>query len=93
LLGVVGPGAIAAAVAAEKDAGQRRDQVLDALKRDLEAARFTADRAFRQYDATDPANRDGENDGPDTVVTDDVLAFGLERYFLGTQRRLVRVMA
>ena len=25
--------------------------------RDLEAARYTADRAFRQYDAADPANR------------------------------------
>ncbi len=57
LLTVVGPGAIAAAVAAEKQAGQRRDQVLDALKRDLEAARYAADRAFRQYDAIDPANR------------------------------------
>jgi hypothetical protein len=57
LLGVVGPGAVAAAVAAEQEAGQRRDQVRDALKRDLEAARYAADRAFRQYDAADPANR------------------------------------
>jgi DNA invertase Pin-like site-specific DNA recombinase len=57
LLTVVGPGAIAAAVAAEKEAGQRRDQVREALKRDLEAARYAADRAFRQYDAADPANR------------------------------------
>jgi hypothetical protein len=31
--------------------------VRKALKRDLEATRFAADRAFRQYDATDPANR------------------------------------
>jgi hypothetical protein len=31
--------------------------VREALKRDLEAARFVADRAFRQYDAADPANR------------------------------------
>jgi len=31
--------------------------VRDALARDLEAARFAADRAFRQYDATDPQNR------------------------------------
>jgi hypothetical protein len=57
LLGVVGPGAIAAAVAAEQEGGQRRDQVRAAFLRDLEAARYTADRAFRQYDATDPANR------------------------------------
>ena len=28
-----------------------------ALRRDLEAARYAADRAFRQYDAADPANR------------------------------------
>jgi hypothetical protein len=36
---------------------QRRDQVRKALRRDLEAARYAADRAFRQYDAADPANR------------------------------------
>jgi len=57
LLGVVGPGAIAAANAAATEAGDRRDQVRDALGRDLEAARYAADRAFRQYDAADPANR------------------------------------
>src|SRR5580658_5959740 len=57
LLTVVGPGAIAAAVVAEKEANQRRDQIREALKRDLEAARYATDRAFRQYDAADPANR------------------------------------
>jgi hypothetical protein len=57
LLGVVGPGAIAAATAAAKEAEERLDQVRDALSRDLEAARYAADRAFRQYDAADPANR------------------------------------
>jgi len=57
LLTVVGPGAVAAAVSAEAEAIQRRDQVREALERDLEAARFAADRAFRQYDAADPANR------------------------------------
>src|SRR3954468_219348 len=57
LLSVVGPGAIAAATAAAKEAGERRDQVRDALSRDLEAASYAADRAFRQYDAADPANR------------------------------------
>lgn len=57
LLQVVEPGAIAAAVAAEAEASSRRDQVRDALNRDLQAARYVADRAFRQYNAADPANR------------------------------------
>ena len=57
LLRVVEPGAIAAAVEAEAQAASRRDQVREALVRDLEAARYSADRAFRQYDAVDPQNR------------------------------------
>jgi DNA invertase Pin-like site-specific DNA recombinase len=57
LLSVVSPGAIAAATAAEEEADQRRDRVREAFGRDLEAARYAADRAFRQYDAADPANR------------------------------------
>jgi len=57
ILTVVSPGAIAAAVAAETEASQQRDQVREALRRDLEAARYAADRAFRQYDAADPVNR------------------------------------
>jgi len=57
LLGVVGPGAVAASIAAAEQATQRRDQAREALDRDLEAARYAADRAFRQYDAADPANR------------------------------------
>jgi DNA invertase Pin-like site-specific DNA recombinase len=57
LLQVVGPGAIEAAVKAQAEATLQRDQVREALCRELEAARYAADRAFRQYDATDPANR------------------------------------
>ena len=57
LLRVVEPGAIAAAAEAEAQAASRRDQVREALARDLEAARYAADRAFRQYDAADPENR------------------------------------
>jgi len=57
LLRVVEPGAIAAAAEAQVQANGRRDQVRDALSRDLEAARYAADRAFRQYDAADPENR------------------------------------
>ena len=54
---VVGPGAVDAAVRAEAWAAVRRDEVREALTRDLEAARCAADRAFRQCDAADPANR------------------------------------
>ena len=57
LLQVVEPGAIAAAVEAQARQGERRDQAREMLVRALEPARFTADRAFRQYDAADPANR------------------------------------
>lgn len=57
LLEVVGPGAIETAERAEAEAAGRRDQVREALARDLEAARYAADRAFRQFDASDPANR------------------------------------
>jgi hypothetical protein len=53
----VEPGAITAAAEADAQQAARRDQVRDALGRDLEAARYAADRAFRQYDAIDPANR------------------------------------
>jgi DNA invertase Pin-like site-specific DNA recombinase len=57
ILKVVEPGAIAAAVEADAEEAKRLDQVREALSRDLQAARYAADRAFRQYDATDPANR------------------------------------
>ena len=57
LLKVVEPGAIAAAVEADRQEAVYRDEVRDALNRDLEAERYAADRAFRQYDAIDPANR------------------------------------
>jgi DNA invertase Pin-like site-specific DNA recombinase len=57
VLKVVEPGAVEAAIAAEAEASQWRDQAREALGRDLEAARYAADRAFRQYDAADPANR------------------------------------
>ena len=57
LVQVVEPGAIAAAVAADADSAAQRDRVREALLLDLEAARYAADRAFRQYDAADPTNR------------------------------------
>jgi DNA invertase Pin-like site-specific DNA recombinase len=57
LLSVVQPAAIDAARRAEAEAATRRDDARDALLRDHEAARYAADRAFRQYDAADPENR------------------------------------
>ena len=57
LLAVVGPGAIEAAIAAEKRSRTAARSGARSTRRDLEAARYAADRAFRQYDAADPANR------------------------------------
>jgi hypothetical protein len=57
LLRVLDPAAIEAALEAYREETRRRDEVLEALKRDLEAARYAVDKAFRQYNATDPANR------------------------------------
>ncbi len=51
------PTATEAAVLAERQAATGREEVLHALRRDLEAARYAANRAFKQYDATDPENR------------------------------------
>jgi hypothetical protein len=56
-LRVLEPAGIEAAImAAERTVGQH-NEVLAALNRDLEAARYTTDRAWRQYDGVDPENR------------------------------------
>ena len=57
VLRVVEPAALEAAVLASQDEACRRDEVLEALQRDLEAARYDASRARKQYDASDPENR------------------------------------
>jgi hypothetical protein len=49
--------AVEAAILASNDEARKRDQVLEALERDLQAARYVASRAHKQYDATDPENR------------------------------------
>src|SRR6185312_12524478 len=53
----VQPGAVEAAQLAGSLAEQTGDEVLAALERDLEAARYTAGRAAKQFDASDPENR------------------------------------
>ena len=57
LLRVVQPAAVEAAIMATEQQAQVHSEVLDALRRDLEAARYRARRAERQYEAADPDNR------------------------------------
>ena len=57
ILRVVQPEAIEVAVVASQQEAQKQDAVLAALKNELEAARYEAQRAFKQYDAVDPDNR------------------------------------
>jgi DNA invertase Pin-like site-specific DNA recombinase len=57
VLRVVQPAAIDAAVLASDEASRQQDEVLQAWIRELEAARYAAQRAQKQYDATDPDNR------------------------------------
>jgi len=57
VLRVVRPGAIEAAMLARQEAAGKQSEVVEALRLDLKAARYAADRAWKQYDATDPENR------------------------------------
>ena len=57
VLRVAQPAAIEASMQAQQERSRQRDDILQALERDLEAARYAAERARRQYDASDPENR------------------------------------
>jgi hypothetical protein len=57
VLRVVQPAAMEAAILASKEYTRKQDDVLHALRRDLEAAQYVAQRAHKQYDAADPDNR------------------------------------
>jgi DNA invertase Pin-like site-specific DNA recombinase len=57
ILRVVQPGAVEAAMMAHDEATRAQDEVLAALERDLEAARYAAGRAEKQFQAADPENR------------------------------------
>jgi len=57
LLRVVRPAAVESAVMASEEEARQRDEVLEALRRDLEAAQYAAQRAQKQYDRADPENR------------------------------------
>ena len=57
ILEVVQPVAVEAAILAHEEQSKMHDDVLAVLRRDLEAARYAAHRAQRQFDAADPENR------------------------------------
>ena len=57
VLRVVEPAAIEASVLASEERARQKDDILEALHRDLEAARYVVQRTQRQYDAADPENR------------------------------------
>jgi DNA invertase Pin-like site-specific DNA recombinase len=57
ILRVVQPAGVEAAILAYQREVQKQDDVLTALRREQEAARYATQRAQRQYDAADPENR------------------------------------
>lgn len=57
VLRVVQPAAVEAALLAGQEQQAQQNQVLAALQLDLQAARYAAQRAFKQYNAVDPENR------------------------------------
>jgi DNA invertase Pin-like site-specific DNA recombinase len=57
LLCVIQPAAVEAAIVAKEQQAARQDEVLEALRRDLEAAQYAANRAWKQYNSADPENR------------------------------------
>ena len=57
ILEVVKPAAIEAAVLAAQQHVTQGNQLVETLRVELEAARYAANRAWKQYDAVDPENR------------------------------------
>jgi hypothetical protein len=57
LLRFVQPAAVESVIMASEEESHQQDVILEALQRDLEAARYCVQRAQKQYDLTDPENR------------------------------------
>jgi DNA invertase Pin-like site-specific DNA recombinase len=57
LLRVLEPAAVEAAVLASQQQAKSHSEVIEALRRDLEAATYRVQRAERQYESADPENR------------------------------------
>lgn len=82
-LKAVQPAAVEAAVQASEEESHRQDEVLESLRRDLEAARYAAQRAQRQFDAADPENRLVTDASPaNCMASPDEVAVGAS-YLLG----------
>jgi len=93
ILRVVQPAAVEAAVMAEEQASQAADEVLAALQRDLEAARYAAGRAAKQFQAADPDNRlvadELERRWEATLQRVEEVEQRLRQHSAGTNRRVV----
>ncbi|MBN1859649.1 recombinase family protein, partial [Candidatus Bipolaricaulota bacterium] len=57
VLRVVAPAAVEAALSAGREAHAKQDDAVRALELELEAARYGAQKAWKQYDVSDPENR------------------------------------
>jgi len=57
LLTVLQPAAVEAAVLASEQQRQQQDEILSVLEKELEAARYAAHRAEKQFDSAEPDNR------------------------------------
>jgi DNA invertase Pin-like site-specific DNA recombinase len=57
IMRVLRPAVVEAALEAARNHTQEQDQVLSALQLELQAARYAAERAEKQYDAIEPQNR------------------------------------
>jgi hypothetical protein len=57
VLRVISPGSLDAARLAAEESERKKTEVVDALRLELEAERYAADHARRQYEAVDPLNR------------------------------------
>src|SRR5438309_6716195 len=57
IMTVLEPASIDAAVLATEQDALQQEEIISVLKRELEAARYSARRAEKQYEATDPDNR------------------------------------
>jgi hypothetical protein len=57
LFRAIEPAAIRASISARENLGEKHGAKIECLEKQLEQARYEADRAFRQYDRTEPENR------------------------------------